>query len=125
MKQHVRKTSCGALAASALAAAHPAGAAEWAIAHVAPFTGPVAIEAADYNAGIRLAVKAVNAGGGIHGRPVLRSEDDHYNPDRRSPCSTRRVPATRSRCCCRWARRPSRGCSRSTSRKRRSFPWSA
>lgn len=82
MKQHVRKTSCGALAAFALAAAHPAGAAEWAIAHVAPFTGPVAIEAADYNAGIRLAVKAVNAGGGIHGRPlVLRSEDDHYNPD--------------------------------------------
>ena len=61
--------------------AHSAG--EFVIAQVAPFTGPVAAEATEFNAGIRLALKAANAAGGIHGRQVvLRSLDDEYKPDK-------------------------------------------
>ena len=74
---------CGlaGLALSGSMLAHAAG--EYVLAHVAPFTGPVAFEAAEYNAGIRLALKAANAAGGVHGRQlVLRSEDDGYNPDK-------------------------------------------
>lgn len=53
------------------------------LAHVAPITGPVAIEAREYNLGIRLALAAANAAGGIHGQKlVLRSEDDEYNPEK-------------------------------------------
>ena len=54
-----------------------ASAGEFVIAQVAPFTGPVATEAAEFNAGIRLAFKAANVAGGIHGRQVvLRRLDD-------------------------------------------------
>jgi len=60
-----------------------ASAGEFVIAQVAPFTGPVATEAAEFNAGIRLAFKAANVAGGIHGRQVvLRRLDDEYNPDK-------------------------------------------
>ncbi len=53
------------------------------LAHVAPISGPVAIEAREYNLGIRLALAAANAAGGIHGQKlVLRSEDDEYTPDK-------------------------------------------
>ena len=48
-----------------------AGAADLVVAHMAPFTGPAAIEAAEYNAGIRLAIKAANAAGGINGQHVV------------------------------------------------------
>lgn len=51
------------------------------IAHVAPLSGPVAIEAREYNQGIRLALAAANAGGGINGQKlVLKTEDDEYSP---------------------------------------------
>lgn len=53
------------------------------IAHVAPLTGPVAIEAREYNLGIRLALAAANAAGGVHGQKLsLRTEDDEYTPDK-------------------------------------------
>ncbi len=53
------------------------------IAHVAPLTGPVAIEAKEYNLGIRLAIAAANAGGGINGQKLnLRTEDDEYTPEK-------------------------------------------
>lgn len=53
------------------------------LAHVAPLTGPVAIEAKEYNLGIRLAIAATNAAGGINGHKLsLRTEDDEYTPDK-------------------------------------------
>lgn len=59
-----------------------AGAGNLVIAHMAPFTGPAAIEAAEYNAGIRLAIKAANAAGGINGQQlVLKTANDEYKPD--------------------------------------------
>lgn len=83
----VRRTwSCVArlcLAGAAATGAQAAPAADLVVAHVAPFTGPAASEAAEYNAGIRLALKAVNAAGGVGGQKiVLRSEDDQYSPDK-------------------------------------------
>ncbi|MBL8453904.1 MAG: ABC transporter substrate-binding protein, partial [Zoogloea sp.] len=65
----------------AFAQAAPA-AGEIALAHVAPLSGPVTREATEYNAGIRLALKAANAAGGIHGKQlVLRNLDDEYKAD--------------------------------------------
>lgn len=53
------------------------------VAHVAPLTGPVAIEAKEYNLGIRLAIAASNAAGGVNGQKLsLRTEDDEYTPDK-------------------------------------------
>ena len=64
-------------------AATLAGAGELVVAHMAPFTGPTSIEAAEYNAGIRLAIKAANASGGINGQQVvLKTENDEYKPER-------------------------------------------
>jgi branched-chain amino acid transport system substrate-binding protein len=49
---------------------------------MAPFTGPASIEAAEYNAGIRLAIKAANAAGGINGQQVvLKTANDEYKPE--------------------------------------------
>lgn len=65
------------------AAAMLAPAADLVVAHMAPFTGPASIEAAEYNAGIRLAIKAANAAGGINGQQVvLKTENDEYKPER-------------------------------------------
>ena len=59
-----------------------AGAADLVVAHMAPFTGPASIEAAEYNAGIRLAIKAANAAGGINGQQVvLKTANDEYKPE--------------------------------------------
>jgi len=59
-----------------------AGAADLVVAHMAPFTGPAAIEAAEYNAGIRLAIKATNSAGGINGQQlVLKTANDEYKPE--------------------------------------------
>ena len=59
-----------------------AGAGELVVAHMAPFTGPASIEAAEYNAGIRLAIKAANASGGINGQQVvLKTANDEYKPE--------------------------------------------
>jgi len=75
----------GLLGVLALAGSALCHAGDIVIAHVAPFTGPTAVEAAEYNAGIRLAVKAANAAGGVGGQKlVLRKEDDEYNPDKAS-----------------------------------------
>lgn len=53
------------------------------IAHVAPMSGPVAIEAKEYNAGIRLAIAATNAAGGVNGHKlILQTEDDQYSPEK-------------------------------------------
>ncbi|MBS1130170.1 MAG: amino acid/amide transporter substrate-binding protein family [Proteobacteria bacterium] len=53
------------------------------IAHVAPLTGPVAIEAKEYNLGIRLAIAAANASGGVNGQKLsLKTEDDEYTPEK-------------------------------------------
>ena len=71
------------LASLAVAGASLSQAADIVVAHIAPFTGPTAVEAAEYNAGIRLALKAANAAGGINGQKLaLRREDDEYNPDK-------------------------------------------
>ena len=72
----------GMLGASlAFSQAAPA-AGEIALAHVAPLSGPVTREATEYNAGIRVALKAANAAGGIHGKQlVLRNLDDEYKAD--------------------------------------------
>lgn len=65
----------------AFAQATPA-AGEIALAHIAPLSGPVTREATEYNAGIRVALKAANAAGGIHGKQlVLRNLDDEYKAD--------------------------------------------
>ena len=55
---------CGlaGLALSGSMLAHAAG--EYVLAHVAPFTGPVAFEAAEYNARSPLALEAANAARG-------------------------------------------------------------
>ncbi|MCK6392123.1 ABC transporter substrate-binding protein [Zoogloea sp.] len=72
----------GMLGASlAFAQAAPA-AGEIALAHVAPLSGPATREASEYNTGIRVALKAANAAGGIHGKQlVLRNLDDEYKAD--------------------------------------------
>lgn len=53
------------------------------VGHIAPLTGPISMEAKEYNAGIRLAIKAANASGGIGGQKlVLRTLDDEFNPEK-------------------------------------------
>ena len=48
---------------------------------IAPMSGPVAVEARKYNAGLRLAIDARNARGGIRGEHVeLVTHDDSYDP---------------------------------------------
>lgn len=72
-----------ALLALALAGQAAPAAADLVIAHVAPLTGPVAIEAKEYNQGIRVALAAANAAGGINGQKlVLKTEDDEYQPEK-------------------------------------------
>lgn len=72
-----------ALAGLALIFSLSAPAAELLITHIAPFTGPAANEANAYNAGVRLAFKAVNATGGVAGRQLtLQNVDDQYNAER-------------------------------------------
>lgn len=71
------------LLALALAGHTGSAAADLAVAHVAPLTGPVAIEAREYNQGIRLALAAANGAGGVNGQKViLKTEDDEYSPEK-------------------------------------------
>ncbi len=57
--------------------------AEFVVAQVAPMSGPIGVEGLAYNSGIRVALAAVNANGGVHGQSVnLVTEDDEYNPDK-------------------------------------------
>ncbi len=53
------------------------------VAQVAPMSGPIGVEGSEYNSGIRLAIAAANAGGGVLGQKIeLLTEDDEYNPDK-------------------------------------------
>jgi len=53
------------------------------VAQIAPMSGPIAAEGTAYNLGIRIALDAANARGGVHGRKiVLKTLDDEYKPDR-------------------------------------------
>ncbi len=78
LRKHVR-TVC---LLAALSWAAPA----WADIHVAqvgPMTGPVTVEGRGANVGIRIAVDALNAQGGIAGEKlVFRTEDDEYQPEK-------------------------------------------
>ena len=71
----------GWLLAGWLAFAAPA-LAELTVAQIAPMSGPIAEEGKAYNLGIRVAIEAQNARGGLHGQKLaLRTLDDQYKPD--------------------------------------------
>ena len=66
--------------ASGLAVAAPAP--DIVLAHVAPYTGPLARDATDIGVGAQVAVDAVNAHGGVLGRKLrIIVADDHFKPD--------------------------------------------
>lgn len=57
--------------------------AELVVAQVAPMSGPIGVEGREYNSGVRLAIAAANAGGGVLGQKLaLTTEDDEYNPEK-------------------------------------------
>ncbi len=67
----------------------PAGAQEMKIGFFAPITGPVAADGASAKQSVELAVKEVNAAGGIMGKKVeLIVYDDRLNPRRPWPSPT-------------------------------------
>jgi ABC-type branched-subunit amino acid transport system substrate-binding protein len=80
-KNRVHRALWSVLALSAIALPSQA---DLMLAHIAPMSGPVA--AADgqaYNLGIRVALAAANAGGGVLGQKIaLKTLDDRYTPDR-------------------------------------------
>jgi ABC-type branched-subunit amino acid transport system substrate-binding protein len=66
-----------------LALAATAARAQVVIAQVAPMSGPIGVEGVEYNSGIKLAIAAANASGGVLGQKIaLQTEDDEYNPDK-------------------------------------------
>lgn len=85
-RQHAWLSAASLAAALVLPIGFPLearAAGEIALAHVAPLSGPVAREANEYNAGIRVALATANAAGGINGKQVvLRNLDDEYNADK-------------------------------------------
>jgi ABC-type branched-subunit amino acid transport system substrate-binding protein len=80
-KNRVHRALWSVLALSAIALPSQA---DLMLAHIAPMSGPVA--AADgqaYNLGIRVALAAANARGGVLGQKIaLKTLDDRYTPDR-------------------------------------------
>ncbi len=58
--------------------------AELVVAQIAPMSGPIAAaDGKSTNLGIRVALDAANARGGVHGQKIaLRTMDDEYKPDR-------------------------------------------
>lgn len=53
------------------------------VAQVGPMTGPVTVEGRGANIGIKIAIEAINAQGGIGGQTlVFRTEDDEYKPEK-------------------------------------------
>ena len=69
-----------ALAAIGLAQAVAAG--ELVVAHVGPFTGPLAGNGLANHEGARACAREANATGGMNGnRLKLVREDDHYTPE--------------------------------------------
>lgn len=70
-----------ALASVAVAAAAPPPAG-LRVAQIAPMSGPIGEEGKAYNLGIRIAIDALNARGGLHGQKLfLSTQDDEYKPD--------------------------------------------
>ncbi|MBA3903688.1 MAG: hypothetical protein C0522_08455 [Rhodocyclaceae bacterium] len=73
----------GWLCVGMLALAATAARAQVVIAQVAPMSGPIGVEGVEYNSGIKLAIAAANASGGVLGQKIaLQTEDDEYNPDK-------------------------------------------
>lgn len=71
----------GACALAPVAFAAPAPA-SLTVAQIAPMSGPIGEEGKAYNLGIRIAIDALNARGGLHGQKVvLNTLDDEYKPD--------------------------------------------
>jgi ABC-type branched-subunit amino acid transport system substrate-binding protein len=71
----------GACALAPVVAAAPASA-SLTVAQIAPMSGPIGEEGKAYNLGIRVAIDALNARGGLHGQKVvLNTLDDEYKPD--------------------------------------------
>lgn len=70
------------LAIALLVAAGPARS-DIHVAQVAPMTGPISVEGKGANIGIKVAIYAINAQGGIAGNKlVFRTEDDEYKPEK-------------------------------------------
>ncbi len=86
MKQHDKNGRSCHFRAAWLALALGIGGTAWADIHVAqvgPMTGPVTVEGRGANVGIKLAIEAANAQGGIGGqRLIFRTEDDEYTPEK-------------------------------------------
>lgn len=82
-KLRICSSGCGILALALAAVAQPARA-DLVVAQIAPMSGPVAAsDGQSTNLGIRVALDAVNALGGIHGQKVvLKTIDDEYKPER-------------------------------------------
>ena len=80
MVQVLRRAA--ALACCAWSLAMPLGAHAWLVGQTSDFSGPTAPGVKENTAGALLYFKAVNARGGVHGRPVeLRAMDDHFDPE--------------------------------------------
>lgn len=80
-KSRIRRVSCSALI---MAAASLPAQGDLVVAQIAPMSGPIAAaDGLSTNLGIRIALDAANARGGVHGQKVvLRTMDDEYKPDR-------------------------------------------
>ncbi len=69
--------------AAVLALAAMGARADVVVAQVTPLSGPIGVEGKEYNSGIKLALAAINAGGGVLGQKIaLQEEDDEYNPEK-------------------------------------------
>jgi branched-chain amino acid transport system substrate-binding protein len=83
MDEKPRTRWLGYCAAMLLAVVQPARA-DLVVAHIAPMTGPIAAaDGLSHDLGIRIALDAINASGGVHGQKViLKVRDDKFEPDR-------------------------------------------
>lgn len=53
------------------------------VAQVTPLSGPIGVEGKEYNFGIKVALAAINADGGVLGQKIaFQAEDDEYNPEK-------------------------------------------
>lgn len=78
------RQACHCLLLAFAFAAAPAHA-DLQIAQIAPMSGPIGEEGKAYNLGIRVALEAANARGGVNGQAItLKTLDDEYNPGRRT-----------------------------------------
>ena len=81
LKREIPGWLAGACLLLSVALAAPAQA-NLTLAQIAPMSGPIAEEGRAYNLGIRVAIEAQNARGGLHGQKLdLRTLDDQYKPE--------------------------------------------